>query len=98
MSVVAIHLALDRLPRTEETIAAHLEHAGIRGRRREPLCCPIAEYLLRQVPGYTFYARPGIISAIGESAGPRHTVYPPPAVANFMRFFDNGAYPQLELP
>ncbi len=87
--------ALLALGRTEKDVARRLRDAGIRGRRQNMHHDPIGRWLVQ----VGFHA-PAIFvnpdgTGITVNAGGWVNIAAPPAVVEFVRAFDDGAYPDL---
>lgn len=86
---------LARLGRSSADVAAALEEAGITGYRDDPGCCPVANWLLGQVPE----AKPDVSNdnvALEWPDGTHLEATSPCAVAFFVADFDNNQYPELD--
>ncbi len=88
--------ALAALPDTADGIAAHLRAKGIRGVRENPDCCPIANYLSGTGGLYGPDVDPSRIDAFTDE-GDAEQVCTPAHIAEFVRRFDDGEWPELVL-
>lgn len=80
---------LDALGDTAGKIAKTLAEKGIKGERGEPGCCPIYNYLTGEgIPVAKVGGRVIKLAPLGR-------VSPPAAVVEFIRLFDNAAWPEL---
>lgn len=77
-----IQQALAELGDTAMDVAINLRMKGIKGLRREPFSCPVANYLLSET-GYR----------VGVSPAYTHDIETPAPVAEFVRSFDLGERP-----
>ena len=87
--------ALQSLGSTADNIADNLEIGGWRGLRHDAGACPISLYLTAVVPHVQGAAVGADQATIHTLDGPDLEIDLPPAVADFVRAFDNGAYPDL---
>jgi len=102
--VTAALAALDK--GGSEDVAMRLQELGIRGRQDSGCACPIAEYLLRVVPGMesvTVGAESAYVYGITYDdldfqivLGPTHVTLPD-SVSAFVEDFDQGCFPELVL-
>jgi hypothetical protein len=81
---------------TPEQVAAVLDRAGARGKRREPIWCPLHFYL-SAVTGYGPIGVAGNVTAVGFARRVHVTVKHPDVIETFIEEFDGGAYPSLDM-
>jgi len=97
MDTKGIRAALDKLGSTSEEVAEKLKEKGVKGARRSVGTCPIAIYLWRE--GFKWENGVGTMIVGGSciSDNPRADLMATPGVvADFIRDFDRGNYPELE--
>lgn len=74
-------------------VAERLLDKGVKGTRRDPASCPLANYLEGEWPD-DWQVAMGVVQ--GTIDGIRVSVPMPPAIRTFVRYFDGGKYPALE--
>lgn len=85
-------------------VARTLEHAGARGYRMSTEDCPVANYLSAvmgvdpKVSSVSVTNHRLVIHVSGHRIVPTVRIMLPPAVRQFVRGFDTGAYPTLLKP
>jgi len=82
---------------TPVDVAAALTKAGVHGRRRSALSCPIANYVAAAVPGTlrTAVAPSTVCVVIDDEGFETIIVGTSPAIASFVIQFDQYAFPEL---
>jgi hypothetical protein len=90
MSPTIIYEALKKLGGNPDTVARRLKEAGIRGKRHDNECCPIARFINERFkPHFVDVHTEFIDCDVGQ-------IETPPAVAQFIERFDTCYYPELE--
>lgn len=87
-----ITAALNKLPEDSSQIAVMLETMGIKGQQSSNCDCPISKYLSNEV-GYPINTS----SVAAYTYSPMTAVRLLGGVRYFIRNFDNGLYPNLDL-
>jgi len=83
---------LERLGSTADEVAASLKRLGVKGRRGSALTCPLAKYLNSRLPG----TQPTKVSSVSfQVTGSQ--LYVPAGCSDFVRRFDIGRYPELDI-
>jgi hypothetical protein len=94
--VTSLEQALAKLPGTAEGIAAYLIEQDCRGRRKDSLCCPVANYL----DGIGEFHRPEVTeNSISYEVGEddQQMVLTPDHMTEFITRFDKGEWPELDI-
>lgn len=90
----AVEQALAALPTEADDIAALFVELGIKGQPRRSCACPMANYLLEEVPGarvVDFRVSAWVDGHLGETV----QVEVPTHVREFVGRVDRGEYPEL---
>lgn len=97
---------LDAFPPTADEVAAFLEAEGIRGVRTGAHTCPVANFLRQEIPGFSYAWCGDLLVQLPkahlrpvEEEKELSTWRTPtnPAAEDFMRAFDESAYPHLDV-
>lgn len=94
-AVLSLAEALAALPDTADGIAAHLLAKGIRGVPADSSCCVLANYLTGE--GFTAASVGNFSIGACDDDGGSEDVDTPKPVAEFVRRFDAGEWPELAL-
>lgn len=85
---------LKELGDTEHTISRRLKRKQIKGIRQNTHSCPIAQFLQQEFPGKNIRVTSSTVDISNETAC---TIFMPGHITDFIRSFDSGHWPSLEL-
>lgn len=90
-----LHELMATLGSSSAAVADALKDAGIKGKRMDGQCCPVAKWL-RYETGATWVSVDIAEVTLRLPSGPKIRTTPPLPVNNFIGEFDDFAFPELD--